>query len=366
MDFLINRGFFFILLFFIVVHCYIFSEDLDLLSFVENEKAELLWNPLSETGIIIKSDSEVVFKLGIPWILFDYSKKYRVDGIKRDQGTIVFPEDALITIHDYFLWKEKKKKIPRVAVILIDPGHGGKDPGAYYVYNLNTNTSDHTTNSESGDKDKTKKTKVTIYEKDLTLKVSLFLYELLKEKYSDKEIILTRSTDEYLKLEERVEIANSIKTGAYEAIVYISIHFNASFNKNAKGFEVWYLPPDYRRNLIDDEEIPEEEKDIVPILNTLLEEEYTLESITLANAINNGLKDEIGKITEERGLKEESWFVVRNAKMPSVLLELGFISNRDEAVQLQQDSYLKQLASGVYNGICTFVNQFESTKGFTE
>ena len=140
----------------------------------------------------------------------------------------------------------------------------------------------------------------------------------------------------------------------------------SAYNKNAKGFEVWYLPTDYRRNLIDAEEISEEEKDLVPILNTLLEEEYTLESITLANAINNGLKDEIGKITEERGLKEESWFVVRNAKMPSVLLELGFISNRDEAFQLQKDSYLKKLALGVYNGICAFIDQFESTKGFTE
>lgn len=328
------------------------AQGSDLLTFVKNENAEILWNPLTETGLIIKADSEVAFKLGIPWILFDYANLYKAPGIKRTKGNIEFPEAVLTAIHDYFLLKETERKIPRVAVILIDPGHGGKDPGAYYSHTITEN--------------KTKKEKITLYEKDLTLKVSLYLYDLLKKKYGDKDIILTRSTDEYLKLEERVEIANSIKTAPNEAIVYISIHFNASFNKNAKGFEVWYLPQDYRRTLIDEEEIPEDEKDIVPILNTLLEEEYTLESITLANAINAGLKEKVGMFTEERGLKEESWFVVRNTRMPSVLLELGFISHREEAIELHKDSYLNKLADGVYNGICTFVDQFETTKGFTE
>lgn len=347
MDFLKNK-LLFVLFILILLQSLIYTEDIDLIAFLEKEKAELLWDPLTETGIIIKADSEVVFKLGIPWILCDYSIKYNADGIKRDRGKIVFPEKVTRVIHEHFLWKEKVQKTPRVAVILIDPGHGGKDPGAYYTHTLNKNK------------------KITLFEKDLNLKVSLYLYELLKETYRDKDIVLTRSQDEYLKLEERVEIANSIKTGTYEAIVYISIHFNASFNKNAKGFEVWYLPQDYRRILINDDEIPEDEKDIIPILNTLLEEEYTIESITLARAISQGLKEQVGELTEERGLKEESWFVVRNAKMPSVLLELGFISNKDEAMYLHEDFYLTKLAKGVYNGICAFITQFENTRGFTE
>lgn len=352
MDFL-KRTLTFLFFLLILLHIHMYAEDIDLTVFIKNEKAELLWDPLTETGIIVKADSEVVFKLGIPWILCDYSKKYKAEGIKREKGKILFPEHVVRTIQQHFLWHEKKQRTPRVAVILLDPGHGGKDPGAYYVHSFKNG------------KD-ARAEKITLYEKDLTLKVSLYLYELLKKTYRDKDIILTRSHDEYLKLEERVEIANSIKTGSYEAIVYISIHFNASFNKKAKGFEVWYLPQDYRRSLIDDDEIPEGEKDIIPILNTLLEEEYTLESISLAREISNGLQGEVGDITEERGLKEESWFVVRNAKMPSVLLELGFISNKDEALQLRNDTYLKKLAKGVYNGICTFIKQFESTRGFTE
>ncbi|MBN2533775.1 MAG: N-acetylmuramoyl-L-alanine amidase [Spirochaetales bacterium] len=343
MDILKNR----LLLLFIFILMQFPLHTEDLISLIEKEKAELLWDSLTGTGIIMKADSEIVFKLGVPWILCDYSIKYNIDNIKRDRGKIIVPDNMSRIIHEHFLKKEKEKETPRIAVILIDPGHGGKDPGAYYVH-------------------KSKDQKIILYEKDLTLKVSRILYELLKETCKDKDIILTRSTDEYLKLEERVEIANSIKTGSHEAIVYISIHFNASFNKKAKGFEVWYLPQNYRRTLIDDNEVPEDEKDIIPILNTLLEEEYTLESITLARAISQGLLAQVGELTEERGLKEESWFVVRNTRMPSVLLELGFISNKDEALLLSNDSYLKKLAKGVYNGICTFINQFESTKGFTK
>jgi len=345
----VNKAVILALLFVISFLSSLHSEETDLITFIKKENAELLWNPLTETGIIMKADSEIIFKIGVPWILCDYSKKYFSPDIKRENGKIIFTEKTYQIIHDYFIWKENEYKTPRVAVILIDPGHGGKDPGAYYIH--------------SPDKENSK---IALYEKNLTLKVSLYLYELLTQRYINKNIILTRTTDKYLKLEERVEIANTIETDPHEAIVYISIHFNASFNKKAKGFEVWYLPQDYRRNLINTEKISEEEKEIIPILNTMLEEEYTIESITLAEEISKGLKDEIGKITEDRGLKEESWFVVRNARMPSVLLELGFISNKDEAVQLQKESYLKNLAKGVYNGICSFISQFENTKGFTE
>jgi N-acetylmuramoyl-L-alanine amidase len=349
-DFLKKRVFI-IGLFVFLVSLPLFSQDTDLISFLNTHDAELLWNHFTETGIIIKDDTEIVFKLGESWILCDYTYTYKAEGIKRDKGKIIFPETVMNRIHDYFQKKEKIKKAPRVSIILIDPGHGGKDPGAYATHTIGKGKAAE---------------KITLYEKDLTLDVSLLLYGLLKDRYKDKKIILTRSTDEYLKLEERVEIANSIETGPYEAIVYISIHFNASFNKKAKGFEVWYLPQDYRRNLIDEREIPDEDKDIIPILNTMLEEEYTLESITLAKAISAGLQEKVGDVTNERGLKEESWFVVRNAKMPSVLLELGFISNKEEAGELRKETYLNNLAKGVYNGICTFVEEFESTKGFTE
>jgi N-acetylmuramoyl-L-alanine amidase len=163
-----------------------------------------------------------------------------------------------------------------------------------------------------------------------------------------------------------VEMANSMKLAPHEAIIYISVHANASLNSKAKGFEVWYLPSDYRRTLIDQESIGTESEDVIPILNTMLEEEYTTESILLAQRILKGMDEKLGEYTENRGLKEEIWFVVRKAKMPSVLIELGFVTNREEALLLSRKEYLRKLSHAIYNGTSGFIDDFEATRGFTE
>jgi N-acetylmuramoyl-L-alanine amidase len=65
-------------------------------------------------------------------------------------------------------------------------------------------------------------------------------------------------------------------------------------------------------------------------------------------------------LTENRGLKEESWFVVRKAKMPSVLVEIGFITNEEEAILLNQQEYLKKIAQAIYNGIVRFIGTIDN------
>jgi len=79
----------------------------------------------------------------------------------------------------------------------------------------------------------------------------------------------------------------------------------------------------------------------------------------------DGLDEQIGSQSINRGLKEESWFVVRNARMPSVLVELGFVSNPEEAALLADSSYLKRCSTGIYNGIRSFISYFEGSRGFT-
>jgi N-acetylmuramoyl-L-alanine amidase len=78
------------------------------------------------------------------------------------------------------------------------------------------------------------------------------------------------------------------------------------------------------------------------------------------------LIEKVGDNTENRGLKEEVWFVVRKAKMPSILIELGFVTNEAEAVRLGEPEYLRKLSEAIYNGTSRFISNFESTKGFTE
>ncbi len=76
-------------------------------------------------------------------------------------------------------------------------------------------------------------------------------------------------------------------------MIFISVHANASFNAQARGYEVWVLPGDYRRQLVDAGSLDEDRQDIAPILNVLLEEEYAIESITLARQVLDGFDREL-------------------------------------------------------------------------
>ena len=128
---------------------------------------------------------------------------------------------------------------------------------------------------------------------------------------------------------------------------------------------MWYLPPDYRRELISPDNLDDESKELAPILNTMLEEEYTRESILLAQAIIREFEKRLGDKSINRGIREESWFVVRNAKMPAVLVEIGFATNKEEASLLGNPNYLRTLSEGIFSAIESFVTTFESTDGFS-
>jgi N-acetylmuramoyl-L-alanine amidase len=330
------------------------AEAAPLQSVLEQFKATLKWNPETETGYLDLSGEglgdrgdRIIFSVGSPWMVVNYREKIRTQGVERSQGNLLFPAETLEALNRYFELRSLRRLRPRVAAILIDPGHGGKDSGAIGYHQ---------------DKDG----ELRLLEKDVVLDVSKKLYLLLNKEYLDKQIMLTRDDDRYLKLEERTEIANNVDVGKNEAIIFVSIHANAAFNRNAKGYEVWVLPGDYRRTLIDTEDLDEETRTIAPILNVLLEEEYSIESITLAQAVLEGFDNLVGDVTDNRGIREESWFVVRKAKMPSILIELGYVTNKEEATRLADQAYLQKLVLGIYTGIRSFVSNFESTKGFTE
>lgn len=305
--------------------------------------ARIFWDPVSGIAVLEKNGHLVNFRAGDALVLLDYREAVLLDPPVLKNGALMVSVSFRETLDSFF------SRVPppvsyRVGAILIDPGHGGKDPGAV---------------GKASVKGKT----VTVREKDVVLTVAKDVYERLRKQWPDKQILLTRSDDRYISLEDRVSIANSVKLGEHEAILYISIHANAAFNTRSSGFEVWYLSPDYRRTVIDKSGVDSAE--IVPILNSMMEEEFTTESILIAKSISDGLETQIGKDSPNRGLKEEAWFVVRNAKMPSVLVELGFVTNRKEAAMLADPQYLKKCASGIYNGLVSFVTHFEQLRGFT-
>ena len=316
--------------------------DILLMDTAKKEGITLYWDSLSETGMLEKNGHQITFRKDESIVMLDNVRFELTDAPELKNNKIYVSKKFMNDADQMF--KENNSTMFKVGAILVDAGHGGKDPGALKTYKING-------------KD------VTIQEKDVNLKVAKLLGERLKTAYPDKQIILTRNKDVFLTLQERTEIANNVKVKEDEAVLFISIHVNSSLNKTSSGYEVWYLSPGYRRTVLDKSST--DDKSLFPILNSMLEEEYTTESIMIAKFIMDGLQSQIGNESKARGIKAEEWFVVKNSNMPSVLIELGFVSNEKEALLLNNDTYLKKAALGIYNGIAAFITHFERSKGFT-
>ena len=316
--------------------------DISLMDTAKKEGITFYWDSLSETGMLEKNGHQITFRKDESLVMLD-SVRFELTDAPELKNNKIYVSKKFMNDADQ-MFKENNSTMFKVGAILVDAGHGGKDPGALKTYKINGKN-------------------VTIQEKDVNLKVAKLLGERLKTAYPDKQIILTRNKDVFLTLQERTEIANNVKVKEDEAVLFISIHVNSSLNKTSSGYEVWYLSPGYRRTVLDKSST--EDKSLFPILNSMLEEEYTTESIMIAKFIMDGLQSQIGNESKARGIKAEEWFVVKNSNMPSVLIELGFVSNEKEALLLNNDTYLKKAALGIYNGIAAFITHFERSKGFT-
>lgn len=304
----------------------------------------IYWDTLTASGILEKNGHQISFQAGNEMLILDSAAIAMTDAPKVSEGKVLVSQDFIDTAENFFKSSADGNGF-KVGAILIDPGHGGKDPGASGTFTVNGKT-------------------VKVTEKDVVLTIGKALYSKLKQAYPEKQIIMTRYGDTFPQLSERTEIANNVKLGENEAILYVSIHANASLNKSSSGYEVWYLSPGYRRTVIDKSAV-DGDTSLFPILNSMMEEEYTTESILIAKFIMDGLQAQIGDKSKARGIKAEEWFVVRNANMPSVLIEVGFVTNEKEALNLNDASYLQKTAIGIYNGISAFVTHFERSRGFT-
>jgi len=261
-----------------------------------------------------------------------------------DGGELVFPEAFVTAVGLAFSRVSGGSSGYRVAAVIIDPGHGGKDPGAVFTHTVNGSAK-------------------PVRESDITLAASRMLKDMLTAKFPDKRILMTRERDIFLALEERTAIANSVPVRDNEAIIFISIHANYAANRNARGFEVWHIKPNNRRDILDESRFPD--ADLRRILNLLTEESFRSESVMVARSILDGLQSAVGGSMPNRGLRAENWFVVRRSNMPAVLVELGFVSNREDAMMMTGDPGLRRLMGGVYDGVVDFVGTFERSGGFT-
>ncbi len=226
--------------------------------------------------------------------------------------------------------------------VVIDPGHGGKDPGAVGRYGLK--------------------------EKDVALDVSKRLKRILEER--GIEVIMTRDTDKFISLWQRTSISNKSNPD-----FFISVHANAHRNRRPSGFEVFYLSDaldDSARavqaveNAVWETECNfnvELTRDTEAAVWDMLYDEYRLESKEMARCMCDSMQsDGIGK---NRGVKSARFYVLKGVRSPSVLVEMAFISNKQEEAKLRQASYKQSIADALARGILNYKERYEETDGFT-
>jgi len=310
-----------------------------------NETVQFRWDPLFRDGSFKLGEHYGSFSAAAKegetgYLVFDNRELFNVPLPYNNSGHLIFPDNFVSTLKNTFarMYENDISRF-RIAVIIIDPGHGGKDPGA--IGNLTVNGKP-----------------IQVCEKDIVLKTGLALRDRLTGAYPDKRILMTRDTDKYLTLDQRAEKANAVTVKDNEAVIFISIHANYSANTSARGYEVWHITSGQRRKLLDSSKNTFS-PDVHAILNAMLEEEYTTESILLADSILSGLSKTFGNTMPSRGRKANDWFVVRNSRMPAVLVELGFVSNQQDTLYMTGEEGLLKFTDSLYNGIANFIGIFE-------
>jgi N-acetylmuramoyl-L-alanine amidase len=248
-----------------------------------------------------------------------------------DFNAFILEDPARLVIDVY---GKKKAEIPdAVSVkkrIVIDPGHGGHDPGAVGLHGL--------------------------YEKDVVLDIALKLRDILSVNPL-YEVFLTREKDIYIPLEARTAIANK-----KNADLFLSIHANASPQRKAKGIETYMLnwtdneeanrvaARENKISLKKMQEMNRQIDEIGGILGDLERQMKRDESVNLANHIQNSIVESLDN-REDLGVKWAMFFVLFGARMPSVLVEVSFISNPEEEKLLSDASYRVQIAQAIADGI---------------
>lgn len=228
-------------------------------------------------------------------------------------------------------------------VIVIDAGHGGHDPGAIGKISK---------------------------EKNINLKVALKLGTLIRQNCDDVKVIYTRSTDVFIPLDRRAEIANNAK-----ADLFVSIHTNAlAKNKTAQGASTWTLGlAKSDANL----EVAKRENSVILyesdyqtryagfnpnsaesyIIFEFMQDKYMEQSVHLGSLVQKQFRHSCRRV--DRGVHQAGFLVLKASAMPSVLIELGFISTPEEERYLNTDEGTSTLSRGIYRAFLTYKREHE-------
>ncbi|PID76663.1 MAG: hypothetical protein CSB24_05370 [Deltaproteobacteria bacterium] len=220
-----------------------------------------------------------------------------------------------------------------VRKIVIDPGHGGKDPGAAAF---------------------------GVKEKDIVLQIARKLAAKL-ESETGAEVLLTRDKDTFIPLEERTAIANTS-----DADLFISLHINAHPSSKVRGIETYYLNLSTNAEAMrvaarENATSTHQMSDLQDILSDIMKNSKINESARLAKQVHGSIIDGLKQSkkfadTKNLDVKQAPFYVLIGAEMPAILLELGFISNPKEVERLQNKEYLEIITDEIAAGIKHYIN----------
>ncbi len=303
------------------------------------ESEHIRWEYDSYTGkaYLNKGAHRINLMAGQKLVLVDGAPQYLKHPVDIYQGIIVVPfrfKEQVLDVLFKETYPERRSSLSssRIRKIVIDAGHGGKDPG---------------TIGRRGSR-----------EKDVNLDIARRLAKLLRD--DGVEVVMTRSTDDFISLERRVAIANNSK-----ADLFVSIHSNANRVRSLNGFEVYYITPyanDSKRAVQAAQSsalnLDRSSFASVPSLNLkaiLWDMKHTsnrAESVKLARNVcisaDNNLDAKI------IGTKGAPFYVLKGAHMPAVLIEVGFLSNYNEERLIRNSFYRQQLAESIEEGITKY------------
>jgi N-acetylmuramoyl-L-alanine amidase len=221
--------------------------------------------------------------------------------------------------------------------VVIDPGHGGKDPGA--------------PGRQS-------------HEKNIVLDIALKLGKMIRQAYPEVNVVYTRKTDVFVDLSKRGDIANKA-----QANLFISIHANANKNKTPFGSETYVMG---NSRTEENMEVAKRENSVILIEDdyseryegfdpnspesyiyfSLLQNAYLNQSLNFAAEVQEQFKTTAGRV--DRGVKQANFVVLWKTTMPSVLVEVGFISNAEEERYMNSREGKEQIATAIFNAFCAY------------
>lgn len=236
-----------------------------------------------------------------------------------------------------------KKKI-KFDVVVIDAGHGGKDPGTIGYHHIE--------------------------EKNIALKVALKVGEYIKKNMPGVKVVFTRDKDVFIPLKDRGHIANRA-----QGDLFISIHCNSSPAHSAHGTEVYFLGLHHSKEAF---EVMKRENNVVRLENNSDSPNLSDEQMMIYELANNGYMANSEKFAEMldhqfkdrahrhvRGIHQAGFVVLYYASMPAVLVELGFLSNPKEARYLNSKYGQTIMASAIYRAVKNYKEQFDKSQNFT-